>query len=291
MTWLFISQLVLNGVVIGLTYALIAVGLSLIFGVMEIVNFAHGQVYMLGATMMLTGVTVLGLGYFPAVLLATLAVAVTGLLLYATVLRHLRQGEFERGIILTIGIGMVLQNGITYLFGAQPRVVDTEFSFIYLNMGGLRMDLMRLLTIGLSALAMGGLYLLLQHSRIGKAMRAFAQNREAAFMVGIRPAVIAGTAVSLGIGLAGLAGASLAPVFTVHPAMGIPILFKAFAIVIIGGLGHIPGAVLAAVLIGVTESLVGGFGSVALQDAVAFLAMIAILMARPEGLFGKGVRV
>jgi branched-chain amino acid transport system permease protein len=138
---------------------------------------------------------------------------------------------------------------------------------------------------------MGGLYLLLQHSRIGKAMRAFAQNREAAFMVGIRPAVIAGTAVSLGIGLAGLAGASLAPVFTVHPAMGIPILFKAFAIVIIGGLGHIPGAVLAAVLIGVTESLVGGFGSVALQDAVAFLAMIAILMARPEGLFGKGVRV
>jgi branched-chain amino acid transport system permease protein len=258
---------------------------------MEIVNFAHGQVYMLGATMMLTGVTVLGLGYFPAVLLATLAVAVTGLLLYATVLRHLRQGEFERGIILTIGIGMVLQNGITYLFGAQPRVVDTEFSFIYLNMGGLRMDLMRLLTIGLSALAMGGLYLLLQHSRIGKAMRAFAQNREAAFMVGIRPAVIAGTAVSLGIGLAGLAGASLAPVFTVHPAMGIPILFKAFAIVIIGGLGHIPGAVLAAVLIGVTESLVGGFGSVALQDAVAFLAMIAILMARPEGLFGKGVRV
>ena len=291
MTGLFISQLVLNGVVIGLTYALIAVGLSLIFGVMEIVNFAHGQVYMLGATAMLTCVTVLGLGYFPAVLLATLVVAVTGLFLYVTVLRHLQQGEFERGIILTIGIGMVLQNGITYLFGAQPRVVDTEFSFIYLNMNGLRIDLMRLLTIGLSAVAMGGLYVLLQHSRIGKAMRAFAQNREAAFMVGIRPAVIAGTAVSLGIGLAGLAGASLAPVFTVHPAMGIPILFKAFAIVIIGGLGHIPGAVLAAVLIGVTESVVGGFGPVALQDAVAFLAMIAILMARPEGLFGKGVRV
>lgn len=291
MTGLFISQLVLNGVVIGLTYALIAVGLSLIFGVMEIVNFAHGQVYMLGATVMLTCVTVLGLGYFPAVLLATLMVAVTGLLLYATVLRHLQQGEFERGIILTIGIGMVLQNGVTYLFGAQPRVVDTEFSFIYLNMGGLRIDLMRLLTIGLSVVAMSGLYLLLQHSRIGKAMRAFAQNREAAFMVGIRPAVIAGMAVTLGMGLAGLAGASLAPVFTVHPAMGIPILFKAFAIVIIGGLGHIPGAVLAAVLIGVIESLVGGFGPVALQDAVAFLAMVTILMARPEGLFGKGVRV
>lgn len=291
MSALFVSQLLLNGVVIGLTYALIAVGLSLIFGVMEIVNFAHGQVYMLGATVMLTLVTALGIGYFPAVLIATLVVAVAGFVLYLTVLRHLRQGDFERGIILTIGIGMVLQNGVTYLFGAQPQVVDTEFSFIFLSMGGLKIDLLRLLTIGLSALAMGGLYFLLQWTDIGKAMRAFAQNREAAFMVGIQPAVVAGAAVSIGIGLAGLAGASLAPVFTVHPAMGIPILFKAFAIVIIGGLGHIPGAVIAGILIGTIESLVGGFSTTAIQDAVAFLAMIAILMARPEGLFGKGVRV
>lgn len=291
MNSVFLTQLLLNGLMIGLTYGLIAVGLSLIFGVMEIVNFAHGQIYMLGATIMLGLVTVVGLGYFPAILLATLASVAFGLFLYMTLLRFLRQGDFERGIILTIGIGMVLQNGIIFFYGAQPRVVDTEFSFITMSAGGLRLDAQRGLTMGLSVVALLGLYLLLEHSRIGKAMRAFAQNRDAAFMVGIRPTVVAGTAVALGIGLAGLAGASLAPVFTVHPAMGIPVLFKAFAIVIIGGLGHIPGAVLAGLVIGVLESFVGGFGSLAAQDAVAFVAMIAILMLRPEGLFGKGVRV
>lgn len=291
MTGLFFSQLLLNGLVLGFTYALIAVGLSLIFGVMEVVNFAHGQFYMLGATVMLSLATMAGLGYFPSIILATLAIGLLGFLLHVSVLRFLKQGDFERGIILTIGIGMILQNGAIYLFGAQPRIVDTEFSFVSLSYAGLRIDLLRLLTVGLSAGAMLALYLLLQYMTIGKAMRACAQNREAAFMVGIRPQVIAGTAAAIGIGLAGLAGASLAPVFTVHPAMGVPILFKSFAIVIIGGLGHMPGAVLAGLLIGVTESFVGGFGSPAMQDAVVFLAMIAILLVRPEGLFGKGVRV
>jgi branched-chain amino acid transport system permease protein len=284
-------QLLLNGVVIGMTYALIAVGLSLIFGVMEIVNFAHGQLYMLGATAMVLMISGLGLGYLPALLGAVLLTAVAGFVLYQGLLRYLKQGEFERGIILTLGIGMVLQNGANWLLGASPRVVDTEFSFIQLRAGGLTIDALRALAMGLAVVALAGLYGVLQFTRLGKSMRAFAQNREAAFMVGMRPGVIAGQAVVLGIALAGLAGASLAPVFTVHPAMGMPVLFKAFAIVIIGGLGHIPGAVAAGLIIGVTESLVGGYGSIVMQDAVAFLAMIAILMARPEGLFGKGVRV
>jgi branched-chain amino acid transport system permease protein len=291
MTPMFLAQLLLNGVVIGMTYALIAVGLSLIFGVMEIVNFAHGQIYMVGATLMFLAVATLGVGYFPAVFATMLATAAFGAIIYFLLLRHLRQGDFERGIILTMGLGMVIQNGTAYLFGALPRVVDTEFSFVQLSLGGLRLDLLRALTIGMGAVAIAALYVVLQYTSIGKAMRAYAQNREAAHMVGIRPAVVAGVATALGIGLAGLAGASLAPVYTVHPAMGLPILFKAFAIVIIGGLGHIPGAILAGLLVGVVESFVGGFGSPALQDAVVFLAMIAILMARPEGLFGKGVRV
>jgi branched-chain amino acid transport system permease protein len=139
--------------------------------------------------------------------------------------------------------------------------------------------------------AIAALYAVLTFTRIGKAMRAFAQNREAAFIVGIRPAVIAGIAVAIGIALAGLAGAALAPVFAVHPAMGAPILFKVFAIIIIGGLGSLPGALVASLLIGVTESVVGGYSSVALQDAVAFMLMIVVLLAFPAGLFGKGIRV
>ena len=287
----FLLQLALNGIVIGLIYALIAVGLSLIFGVLEIVNFAHGQLFMLGAFAMLLIVSGLGLGYVVGVVGAVLLTGVLGFVLYQTLLRHLGQGEFERGIILTLGIGMVLQNGTIALLGASPNVVDTEFAFVTLDLAGLHLDLQRAIAVGLSIAALAGLYLLLHHTRMGKAMRAFAQNREAALMVGMRPTRIAGQAVVLGVAFAGLAGAALAPVFTVHPVMGIPILFKSFAIVIVGGLGHIPGAVVAALLIGTLESFVGGFSSLSMQDGVAFLAMIAILWLRPSGLFGKGVRV
>ena len=287
----FLLQLALNGIVIGLIYALIAVGLSLIFGVLEIVNFAHGQLFMLGAFAMLLIVSGLGLGYLVGVVGAVLLTGVLGFVLYQTLLRHLGQGEFERGIILTLGIGMVLQNGTIALLGASPNVVDTEFGFVTLDLAGLHLDLQRAIAVGLSIAALVGLYLLLHHTRMGKAMRAFAQNREAALMVGMRPTRIAGQAVVLGVAFAGLAGAALAPVFTVHPVMGIPILFKSFAIVIVGGLGHIPGAVVAALLIGTLESFVGGFSSLSMQDGVAFLAMIAILWLRPAGLFGKGVRV
>ena len=287
----FLLQLALNGIVIGLIYALIAVGLSLIFGVLEIVNFAHGQLFMLGAFAMLLIVSGLGLGYLVGVVGAVLLTGVLGFVLYQTLLRHLGQGEFERGIILTLGIGMVLQNGTIALLGASPKVVDTEFAFVTLDLAGLHLDLQRAIAVALSIAALVGLYLLLHHTRMGKAMRAFAQNREAALMVGMRPTRIAGQAVVLGVAFAGLAGAALAPVFTVHPVMGIPILFKSFAIVIVGGLGHIPGAVVAALLIGTLESFVGGFSSLSMQDGVAFLAMIAILWLRPSGLFGKGVRV
>lgn len=287
----FFAQLLVNGIMLGLIYALIAVGLSLIFGVLEVVNFAHGQIYTLGAFAMLFMVSGLGLGYVPAVLGATILVALAGYLLYEGFLRFLKQGEFERGIILTLGLGMIIQNGMLYLFGATPRVVDTEFSFVTISAAGVSLDLSRGLAGLFAVVAIGGLHLLLTRTRFGKAMRAMAQNAEAAFVVGMRPRVVASHAVIIGLALTGLAGAILAPVFTVHPLIGIPILFKAFAIVIIGGLGHIPGTAVAALIIGVCESFAGGIGSAALQDATVFLLMIAILQWRPLGLFGKGVRI
>ncbi|OQM74087.1 branched-chain amino acid ABC transporter permease [Manganibacter manganicus] len=287
----FFIQLVINGLMLGMVYALIAIGLSLIFGVLEIVNFAHGHFYMLGATVLAALVTSAGIGFFPSLVIATVAVGVVGYLVYVVLLRHFREGEFDRGIILTIGIGMVLQNGVAYLFGSSSRMVDTSLSFVSWDVAGFFVDAQRTVAVLVGAVAIAALYAVLTFTRIGKAMRAFAQNREAAFIVGIRPAVIAGIAVAIGIALAGLAGAALAPVFAVHPAMGAPILFKVFAIIIIGGLGSLPGALVASLLIGVTESVVGGYSSVALQDAVAFMLMIVVLLAFPAGLFGKGIRV
>lgn len=287
----FFIQLLINGLMLGMVYALIAIGLSLIFGVLEIVNFAHGHFYMLGATILAALMTSVGIGFFPSLMLATVAVGVVGYLVYVVLLRHFREGEFDRGIILTIGIGMVLQNGVAYLFGSSSRIVDTSLSFVSWDVAGFFVDAQRAVAVLVGALAIATLYAVLTFTRTGKAMRAFAQNREAAFIVGIKPAVIAGIAVAIGIALAGLAGAALAPIFAVHPAMGAPILFKVFAIIIIGGLGSLPGALVASLLIGVTESIVGGYSSVALQDAVAFILMIIVLLAFPAGLFGKGIRV
>ncbi|MFK8252077.1 branched-chain amino acid ABC transporter permease [Ancylobacter terrae] len=286
-----IATLILNGLIMGAIYALIGVGLSLIFGVLEIVNFAHGQIYALGALAMALLVAHFGLGYFPAALIAMLAVAAVGYVLYVLTLRFIRKGEFERGIILTLGIAIVLQNGVLYFFGATPRIIDTEYNFVDLEFLGFRVELVKALAVAFAVVAILSLHLVLTRTRFGLAIRALAQNREAALVVGIRPVVVAGYAVVIGMGLAGLAGAALAPVFTVHPMMGAPILFKAFAIVIIGGLGHLPGAVVASLIIGVAESLAGGFGSASLQDAAVFLVMIAMLQISPMGLFGRGARI
>ena len=140
-------------------------------------------------------------------------------------------------------------------------------------------------------IAFAALYLILYRTRVGRAMRGVAQNREAALMVGVDPRAVSRLAVAIGIGLSGLAGAALAPVYAVHPLMGFSFVFKAFAIIIIGGLGNISGAAIAAVALGILESVAGGFLPLVMADALAFIAMIAILLLRPQGLFGRGVRV
>jgi branched-chain amino acid transport system permease protein len=150
---------------------------------------------------------------------------------------------------------------------------------------------LRLFALGLAAAAFLGLHLVLNYTRMGKAMRGIAQNREAAVMVGIDPDVTARLAVTIGIGLSGLAGAALAPVYSVQPTIGFAYMFKAFAVVIIGGLGNLGGAALAALMLGVLESFASGYLPLAMVDALSFVLMIVVLLLRPRGLFGQGVRV
>ena len=287
----FYIQLLLNGVVIGVIYALVAMGLSLIFGVLEIVNFAHGEFYMLGAMLAYFLCMNVGLGYWPAVLVVTAVAVALGYVLYEALLGSLRGQSFERSILLTLGLSMVLQNGAVYLFTTTPRMMQTRYSYSNVIVGDVRVSVMRLFALGLGLLAFAALYLILYRTRVGRAMRGVAQNREAALMVGIDPRAVSRLAVAIGIGLSGLAGAALAPVYAVHPLMGFSFVFKAFAIIIIGGLGNISGAAIAAVALGILESVAGGFLPLVMADALAFIAMIAILLLRPQGLFGRGVRV
>jgi len=287
----FYIQLLLNGVVIGVIYALVAMGLSLIFGVLEIVNFAHGEFYMLGAMLAYFLSMNVGLGYWPAVLVVTAVAVALGYVLYEALLGSLRGQSFERSILLTLGLSMVLQNGAVFLFTTTPRMMQTRYSYSNVIVGDVRVSVMRLFALALGLLAFAALYLILYRTRVGRAMRGVAQNREAALMVGIDPRAVSRLAVAIGIGLSGLAGAALAPVYAVHPLMGFSFVFKAFAIIIIGGLGNISGAAIAAVALGILESVAGGFLPLVMADALAFIAMIAILLLRPQGLFGRGVRV
>jgi branched-chain amino acid transport system permease protein len=214
-----------------------------------------------------------------------------GYLLYVALLSAMRGANFERSMLLTLGLSMVLQNGAIYLFSTTPRMMRTGYSFQSAVIGDVRVSLLRLFALGLGVAAFVLLYGVLHHTRIGKAMRAVAQNRDAALMVGIDPKLVSSIAVAVGIGLSGLAGAALAPVYSVHPLMGASFIFKAFALVIIGGLGNVTGTAIAAVALGVMESFAGGFLPLVLVDAMAFIVMIAVLLVKPQGLFGRGVRI
>jgi len=291
MTAGYLLQLLANGLVIGAFYALLAMGLSLIFGVLEIVNFAHGEFYMLGAVGGLLLINRLHFDYWTTIASVTVMGACVGWLFHRVLLRGLAGRSFERSLLLTLGLGMVLQNGALYVFTATPQIVRTEFGVSSVLLGDVRFSVVRLLALAWAAVGFIGLYTLLYRTRIGQAMRAVAENREAALIVGIRPERVARLAVVAGIALCGLSGAALAPVYVVTPTMGLIFAFKSFAIVVIGGFGSIGGAAITALALGVIEALVGGTVSLVLADAVAFMAMIVVLLLRPLGLFGTGVRV
>jgi branched-chain amino acid transport system permease protein len=288
----YLLQLTINGLMIGLIYALIAAGLALVFGVLEIINFAHGEMLMVGAYVMAFAIPAFGGQYLPALLAAVAASALLGLVLYDGFLVRLRDKDFERSILITMGISMVLLYGCQYLFTSTPKMISTQMGFEGVQIGAIRITWTRIVACGAALGAFAGLWLILHRTQFGRAMRAVAINREAALMVGVKPGSVARNAVVLATMLAGLAGAVLAPVYLVQPVMGQFMIFKAFALVIIGGLGSLGGAILAGIALGIVESWIGGFFDAIWQEAAAFVMMIAVLLIKPHGLFGRaGMRV
>jgi branched-chain amino acid transport system permease protein len=284
----YIAQLTVNGIILGLLYALIAVGLALIFGVLEIINFAHGELLMIGAYAMTFVLPAVGLLYWPSLAVATVAVALCGLLIYELFLSRLRPGEFERSILITLALSIIILHGVQYAFTASPRIVDTQYGFDGWKVGAIRVTWTRIVGSGIALAAFAFLYVVLMHTRFGRAMRAVAQNRDAALMVGVEPKRVARNAVMLAAALCGIAGAALAPIQLVTPIMGQALIFKAFALIIIGGLGNVPGVITAAIGLGLMESWVGGFFEIVWQETAVFVVMIAVLLLRPDGLFRQG---
>jgi branched-chain amino acid transport system permease protein len=287
----YIWELLVNGVILGSSYALLAAGLAVIFGVLNVVNFAHGALYMLGA--FAAYFLIPHSGYWAGLLLSAGIMAAVGAALHDGLLRRLPpDGAFSRTLLLTLGLAMIIQNGAIMLWGAGPRqLADDARPQGHIVLAGATIPSVRALVVVVAVVTLGALYLFLNRSQIGRAMRGVSQNPTAALVVGISPTKVGRLAMALGVGLAGLAGATLAPVFTVSPQMGITIVFKVFAIVVIGGLGSVPGAVIVAFGVGVLESFAGGYGSAMTQSVSVFLFMIVIMLVRPQGLFSKEVRV
>jgi branched-chain amino acid transport system permease protein len=287
----FFIQLLVNGLMIGIIYALVASGLSLVFGVLNIVNFAHGEFYMIGAMVAYFATSQLGFSYWPMVGIVVVTMICVGVVLYELLLSRLQNSEIERSVLATMGLAMVIQNGAIFLFSTTPRAVQTEYAFSVLNFAGISVPVTRAIAAGLALAAFGCVSWALYRTQTGRAIRGVSQNAQAAFMVGIDPRTVSRLAVAVGTALAGLAGAALAPIYAVHPTMGFAFIFKAFAIVIIGGLGSFEGAIIAALAIGLVESFAGSLFSMVVADALSFGTMLLVLMFRPEGLFGQGVRI
>jgi len=287
----FLAQLAANGLSVGLGYALAAIGLALIFGIVGQVNFAHGELYMLGAFLLYWATQRLGLPYGAAAMLVVLAMGAFGALLAQIVIVPNLQRGFEAGVLGTLAVGIILQNTVRLIFGATPLDVSSPFAQLSLEVGGVLFFGQRLLVGAAFVAAFAGLSALLRYTEMGRAMRAMAQNPEACLMVGIDTRRVTRWTTALSAALIGLAAIVISPLFDLYPNMGTDVVIKSFAVVIIGGMGNVWGAALAGVALGLAESYAGGLGNATIRDAIAFVLMIAMLLARPNGLLGRTVRV
>jgi branched-chain amino acid transport system permease protein len=280
-------QYILNGLIVGGAYALIGIGLTLILGVMNVVNFAHGEMYMLGAYFLFTFFSKMGVNFFLSVPLAILAVMGIGFLFEKGILKPLRGRSIDTVMLSMIGLSMFIQNIAMLIWTPVPESIKSPLPMETYTVVGLYFLPQRILVICAALLLVLLTHLLLKRTKVGKAMRATFQDLEAASLMGIKIDRIYSFTFVLGAGLAGAAGALLGPIFTVHPYIGNLANLKAFAIVIIGGLGSFAGALTAGLLLGVFESLGAAYISSGYQDAVGFILLIIILIKRPTGLFGK----
>lgn len=282
-----LPQAMINGITLGTNYVLMALGFTMIFGVLRIVNFAHGEFYMLGAFFVLTAISQLNIPYFPAAILAIVAVALLGLISERVVFRRFRDKEKEiEGMIVALGLSIFIQNIGLVIWGPYDQSIPPVFTGVF-KFGNIFYPVERFMAVLLSVILMISFYLFLKKTRVGLAIQALAQDIEIARVQGIRINRLYPIAFAIGTGLAAAAGVIIGPVFQLNPWMGLTPQIKAFMVVILGGLGSIPGAVLGGFILGIAESFVSTFASKAIADMLGFIIVIAILIFRPSGLFGQ----
>lgn len=278
----------LHGFVLGSIFVLLAMGLTIIFGLMGIVNFAHGAFYGVGAYV---GLTVLGMmggstGFFLALLLVPVAVGVIGSIAEASIVRPLYDRDLIYSLLLTFGLMLVMHELIRIVWGVGGRTFNIPAMLSFsVNLGVVNYPAYRLFVVGVTALVAGGVWLFLHYTDLGMIVRAATENRDMVKAQGINITNIYTLVFAIGTGIAGLAGVLHAPLISVYPEMGVPIIVQSFVVVVIGGLNSFRGSIVAGLIVGEASALSFLIWP-PMTDVVVFLVMAAFLILRPQGIFG-----
>ena len=287
---LLIQQLV-NGLAVGSIYALIALGYTMVYGTIKLINFAHGDVYMMGAFIGYFAVMVLKLNVFLALLVAMVACAILGVVIERVAYKPLRKSTRVAALITAIGVSYLLENAMSYFFGAESRPFPSDFGTeTFTLFGDVSVNGKQILIFGITVLLMALLQFIVRYTKMGKAMRAVAVDEQAAQLMGIDVDGVISFTFALGSALAGIAGVLVGVYYnTISTTMGITVGLKAFVAAVLGGIGSIPGAMVGGYLIGLLETMVSFFGYSPYRDGVVYFLLFIILIVLPAGLFGKNV--
>ena len=285
-------QQLVNGLAVGSIYALIALGYTMVYGTIKLINFAHGDVYMMGAFIGYFAVMVLKLNVFLALLVAMVACAVLGVVIERVAYKPLRKSTRVAALITAIGVSYLLENVMSYFFGAESRPFPSDFGTeTFTLFGDVSVNGKQILIFGITVLLMALLQFIVRYTKMGKAMRAVAVDEQAAQLMGIDVDGVISFTFALGSALAGIAGVLVGVYYnTISTTMGITVGLKAFVAAVLGGIGSIPGAMVGGYLIGLLETMVSFFGYSPYRDGVVYFLLFIILIVLPAGLFGKNVR-
>jgi len=283
----FVQSLV-SGVLTGALYAMIGVGLTVVFGVMRIINLAHGEMVMLGMFGAFWGHTLWHVDPFISLLLWAPLMFAAGMLIYRLLLRKIIPGGELNTLLYTAGLSLLVANLALFIWTGDYRTISLSYAMLPMRLLGIVVPVPLAIAFGLAVIITGALQLFLARTDMGRAIRATSQNTEAAILMGIDVEKVAVVTFGLGTALAGAAGVLLAPSLYLYPTVGEILIVKCFVVVVLGGLGSVPGAIAGGILLGVVESLGAVYASTAYKDGIGFLIFLLVLLYRPSGLFGVG---
>lgn len=288
MEWL---QQLVNGISLGSIYALIALGYTMVYGIIKLINFAHGDVFMLGAFIGFYAIARWDMGFFPALIISMVVCAIIGVIIERVAYKRLRNATRIAALITAIGVSLLIEYTVIFFRGASPEAYPEVLPNINISTFGATISSQSVFILGVTIVLMILLQFIVHKTKIGKAMRAVSHDADAARLMGINVDNTISATFAIGSALAGAAGVIFGVYYTkIDPLMGVLPGLKAFVAAVLGGIGSIPGAMVGGLVLGVVETIVSAVGYSLWRDAAAFVILILILILKPSGIFGKNAR-